>query len=183
MPRIQSIVLVSILSTAAVDAHAGGPTPPKQAKDIQCLVGEWKGTGTLEAGGDRVPIALSYECKPAAGGFGLSCGGTITGIPELDRYEFVDIWGFDPGDGLVHWYTVTNTGETHDHRGKLGKDRFKGRFTGKRDGVQMVEDVQFVFKNKETMEVSWVVTIGGKETEQGKVDAHKERTGAKTTRR
>ena len=58
---------------------------------------------------------------PAAGGWGVrsELRGEIEGLgPMLED----DLLGFDQASGLIHLYSLTNTGNVHDHTGRWRED-------------------------------------------------------------
>jgi len=159
-------LIVTAATSATAFAGNDAPQPPEQTKDLQCLIGSWSGAGTLEMGGQKVDLKLSYTCSEVASGFGVGCHGTMVGIPGLDAYDFQDIWGYDPGDGKIHWFTVTNVGETHDHKGSIANNAFVGQFTGKRDGKKFVEKINWQFSDHDNFHVTSVGLLAGKEIEK-----------------
>jgi len=103
------LALVFASSAAAADA------PPKPVTDLGCLIGNWKGKGTFEAGKDKANIQANWACKRSSAQYGVLCTLLLTGIPDLPRYEETDLFGYEPNTNTYHWYSVTNAGETHDH--------------------------------------------------------------------
>src|SRR6185369_9750305 len=103
------LVPVALIATAAADPL------PKQVTVLDCFVGNWKGTGTLEAGKDKAKVTLQLDCKRVAGKFGTECALHMTGIPGLPSYDEIDLFGWEPNTDTYHWFAVTNAGDTHDH--------------------------------------------------------------------
>lgn len=139
--------------------------PPAKAQKLQSLVGSWSGKGTMEMGGQRIPVKLRYRCTRIASGFGVACDNKVTGIPGF-TYRCKDMWGYDPGGDAVHWFTVSNSGETHDHKGAFGKDGFRAVYRGERDGKKLVETVRFSPLGKKTISFTSVVTLDGAPAEK-----------------
>jgi len=138
---------------------------PKQVTELKCLVGTWTGSGKFAAGKDRAQVTAHYECRESSGGFGVACHGEITGVPGMASYQWDDLWGFDPDSGKVHWFTVTNAGETHDHSGMPKGRKWNGVWQGSREGKPMVERVEFAFKNAKSFRASSHVEVDGKAAE------------------
>lgn len=156
----------------AVPAHAADPA--QIAKDLQCLVGSWKGTGTMTmADGKVANVQLAYDCKSAAGGSGVACHLRMTGVPGLSTYESDDLYGYNPGDGLVHWFTITNAGETHDHRGSIDGNAFNGLYEGPQDGKLFQEQVSIQFINDKKVRIRSSCKLGDKALDQADVTATK----------
>lgn len=145
MFRTALVASFLLLSTAA---YAGNNKAPEPNKDMACMVGNWQGAGTLTMGKDKVPLKMTYSCKPVSADFGLVCDAVITGIPGVAEYRETDMWGINAADGSVHWFAVTSGGEAHDHHGKLGKNSFHGQYVGRRNGKKFVEKVSISFKDE-----------------------------------
>jgi hypothetical protein len=139
MTRFAAILVLSS-SLVSLPAAAGGTPEPVQK--LARMAGTWKGKGTVKMGKDTISISGTWTCQQGAGGFGIRCAFAAKGMPGLALYEEMDIMGFDPGDGLVHWYSVTNAGETHDHRGGWQGDTLAVTFTGPKDGLLYTERVE-----------------------------------------
>jgi hypothetical protein len=150
MRSIKSLGAVALALAAAGTARAGNPPPPKEAKDIACLVGSWKGTASMTMGKDKVDgVKLSWTCKPTSGQWGVACNASFVGMPGIDKYEETDLFGYDPGAGKYHWFAVTNGGETHDHVGTQGKgDTIEFVYNGAQEGKPFKEVIQMSFKGK-----------------------------------
>jgi hypothetical protein len=159
--------LLSTLASLSFAVSAGAAEPPAKKPtpgDLHCIVGRWEGTGTLQMGKDTAPLRGRYECAKASADVGVTCRATITGIPDLPSYELTDLWGIDPTDDTIHWFTVTNTGETHDHKGRLTKDGWQGRFVGTQQGQPFEEVVDLIFHSKEEIQIVSVSRVGGVES-------------------
>src|ERR1044071_8127415 len=83
--------------------------------------------------GQSMTMQVSLDCKAAAGGYGVACHGKFT-APNMPAYEEDDLFGYNPGDGLYHWFSITNQGETHDHKGGLSDNTFTGEYSGPQAG-------------------------------------------------
>jgi hypothetical protein len=156
-------IICAITLTFSLGALAQGA--PQQAKDLQRLVGNWKGSAKFTLpDGNKVPVTMSYECKSTSAGFGLSCrlAGTM---PDGSKVESTDIWGYSAGDGLVHWFTVTSAGETHDHKMTVDGNVLVGQFEGPQDGKLYVESVRLELLGEKKLSFRSSVTLGGKPQE------------------
>src|SRR5262245_8689324 len=108
MRLLGSLVVLSSL------AHADAPKPQLEA--LRSLIGSWTGKGTLDTDGKTHQLTMTWDCVESSGAAGVRCKATLLCIPNF-TYQFDDLWGYSAQDGLTHWYTVTNAGEVHDHRG------------------------------------------------------------------
>ena len=134
-------------------ARADGPAAgglPKEVKDMSCLLGSWKGTGSMTMGGQKADgVKMTWTCKRTSSEWGVSCTALMTGIPGVDRYEETDLFGFEPGTGKYHWFSVTNAGETHDHVSTLVKgETLQFVHTGTQEGKPFKEVIDMTFKGK-----------------------------------
>ncbi len=170
MNRIVNVVilistLVVTLGSSTTAFAQGAPQIPPKAKELQKLVGNWKGTATLTLPDNtKMPLPTSYECKSASAGFAVAC--KLTGaMPDGSKYESTDIWGYDEGDGLVHWFTVTSAGETHDHKLAFENNVMHGQFAGPKDGKLYVETIRFELLSDKKISVRSSVVLGGQQQE------------------
>jgi hypothetical protein len=145
MNHLLKLTSAFILVTSA--AHAGGGEP-EEIRALDGLLGAWKGRGTMTLGAQRADLAASIRCQAASGNFGVSCRATFRGIPGVPAYEETDLFGYDPGEQLYHWFAVTSGGETHDHTMALGSGPiFNWTWTGHLDGRSARETIAMQFDN------------------------------------
>jgi hypothetical protein len=162
-------VFTTIATLLALAPLAGADTkPPPQLQEIKKLVGKWGGKGSLQADGKTHAVAMTYDCVDSAGSAGVRCKCVITGIPGF-TYQFDDLWGYSASDKLVHWYTVTNAGEVHDHRGHFDANGGQLSVEELSDGKVLSEVITFKRKPK-AMTMSWVTNIGGAVHQRGDID-------------
>jgi hypothetical protein len=146
---MQNVLKVLGLLSFAVPTLAGAAEPlPKQVSDMDCVVGNWKGTGSLTAGKDKAPIAATWSCKRTSAQYGVMCTFHVTGIPGMQAYEETDLMGYEPNTNTYHWYSVTNAGETHDHVAKpSSSNTIEFVFNGTQDGKAFKEVIDLTFSN------------------------------------
>lgn len=165
-PTSSLMVLVALgLSPAA---HAGEPTVSPQLGEIRRLVGNWSGKGTIHTEGKSHGVTMTWDCVESSGAAGVRCKGQINGLPGF-TYQFDDLWGYSDVDRLVHWFTVTNAGEVHDHRGHLDATGGLLQFDGAMDGKLFTETILFKRKAR-SMTMSWTSTLGGAPRERGEIE-------------
>lgn len=154
--RMAATLVFGGLATVAAlggTARAEGPAEgglPKEVKDMSCLLGSWKGTGSMTMGGQKADgLKMTWTCRRTSSEWGVSCTALMTGIPGVDRYEETDLFGFEPGTGKYHWFSVTNAGETHDHVSTLVKgETLQFVHTGTQEGKPFKEVIDLTFKGK-----------------------------------
>jgi hypothetical protein len=132
--------VTSIPLLAAADAL------PKPVADMECLVGNWKGSGTMAMGQDKAKIDATWSCKRTSAKFGVFCTFHVTGIPGVAAYDETDLMGYEPNTNTYHWYSVTNAGETHDHVAKVPDgNTIQFVFTGVQEGKPLKEVIDLAF--------------------------------------
>lgn len=105
------ILLCAVLAPLA----AAADPLPKPVEGMECLIGTWKGSGTVAMGKDKAKIDATWTCSRVSAKWGVLCTFHVTGIPGVAAYEETDLMGYEPNTNTYHWYSVTNGGETHDH--------------------------------------------------------------------
>ncbi len=151
------------LALALIPAAAGADAPPKQVTDMECLVGNWKGGGTMKMGKDSLKIDLSLSCKRTSGQFGVLCSSKMTGIPGVAAYEETDLFGYEPNSNTYHWFSVTNGAETHDHVAKVPDgDKITFVYNGTQEGKAFKEAIDMDFaKDGKSMTVHVDSVVAG----------------------
>lgn len=168
MRVLASIVLslaATLSSTHLVRAETTRPAPQLEA--IRSLIGNWAGKGSMMTEGKTLPVSVTWNCVESTGSAGVKCKFVMTGLPGF-TYQFDDLWGFSPQDGLTHWYTVTNAGEVHDHRGHFGPEGGQLE-TEIPVGGKMFSEVVRIKRKGKSLVISWTVTLGGTLKDKGDV--------------
>lgn len=146
----KTLILFAVLVPAVAAADP--------AKDVDRMVGGWKGTGKVTMGKDTAKVELKADCKKTAGDAGVLCTMTATGIPGLATYSETDLFGFEPNSQTFHWYSVTNAGEVHDHASKAFGAASDWLFEGK----DVKEAIRLEFsKDGKTLHVKSETKAGG----------------------
>jgi hypothetical protein len=123
------------------------------------------------AEGKTHAVTMTWDCVESSGAAGVRCKARIDGLPGF-TYLFDDLWGYSEVDKLIHWYTVTNAGEVHDHRGHLDASGGLVQFDGPMDGKLFSEVVTFKRKGN-ALTMSWSTTLGGTLRERGQIELTK----------
>ncbi len=133
-------LMVSVPLTAAADSL------PKPVADMECLVGVWRGGGSLLAGKDKSKLDAAWTCQRTSSAFGVLCTFHVTGIPGMGAYDETDLMGYEPNTNTYHWYSVTNAGETHDHVAKVSdSNAIRFVFNGTQQGKAFKEVIDLSF--------------------------------------
>lgn len=137
------------------------PAPPEAVQRLGRLAGRFEGTATYTAGGKTIEFTLRQESRLSAGGWGLE---TIESAdsPDLGHYASVNIFGFDPGRGQMHLYSVTSLGECHDHIGNwLSDSQAYFREEGYLDGKPMIEEIPLTIVSANEYRFRSVTRVAG----------------------
>jgi hypothetical protein len=137
---MKNIILLCALLAPLV---AAADPLPKPVEGMECLVGTWKGSGTVSMGKDKVKVDATWTCNRVSAKWGVMCTFHVTGIPGVTAYEETDLMGYEPNTNTYHWYAVTNAGETHDHVAQAS-DSNKQQFiyTGTQEGKPLKEVIE-----------------------------------------
>ena len=158
-----------LASTAGLGANP--PTPP-EVKQLFVFAGAWRGKlETVQPGQPAQTLDFSFDCKTVEAAWAVTCTGVEKG-PDGTTTE-ADVLGYDPNDKLVHFFTVDNAGETHDHKGRwTSADTLALEHTGTLEGKPFSEKLTIVFRGRE-LTAEFVGTAGGAEIYRGKISAKK----------
>jgi hypothetical protein len=117
MRRLLSALLAAgLLSVQAVAADTS------ESAKLGVLAGRWTGTGEIREPGKEIQlVTVTLNCTDAAGGSGIHCEESIIG--KDINYLASSVMGFDARSGLIHWYVVSNDGQTHDRAGQWKDDK------------------------------------------------------------
>jgi hypothetical protein len=85
-------------------------------------------------------------------------------VPSLkDDATLALVRGCDAGGGNVHVFSVTNAGETHDHKGSWTKPPTVAvQYDGKWEGKPYVKKAMLTIDGSDSYRLSWNATLGGK---------------------
>lgn len=134
---------------------------PEGAKRLERFRGDWTVTGSLAMEGNTMPVAGRWQMVPAAAGWGLRCKfeGTIEGLGTADEDDLV---GYDQETGLSHVYSLTNTGNVHDHVGDwTSADVLELVYEGTMQGAPYREVVTCTFSGDAAVQLRSVEHVGG----------------------
>jgi hypothetical protein len=154
-------------SAPRAEENAGGPSavkPPEAVQRLAPLAGRFEGTASYTADGKTTRFTLRQDSRLSAGGWGLECTESAD-TPELGHYASVNIFGFDPGRGQLHLYSVTNLGDCHDHVGNwLSDNQVYFREEGFLDGKPMIEEIPLTIVGPNQYRFRSVTTVAGQVT-------------------
>lgn len=136
---------------------------PKEIAALQRFVGKWKvkivarmPDGT-QSSGEGTLLA-----EPICSDFGVRTS-LKAKLEKMGDFEEHDLWGFDRHSNQLHFYSITSTGNVHDHVGKLAEGgSMNFRWKGLREGKNMIEDISFEFRSAKEIHAHEVDTVDGK---------------------
>jgi len=92
------------------------PAPPPEVKaTVDAFKGSWRFKSTLTMPGAPKPMAMNmtYRCKPIVGGVAVACDADArTPMGPVKGHYVI---AYDPYSKAVHFRSVTNMFEVHDH--------------------------------------------------------------------
>jgi hypothetical protein len=133
--RQQDMTNKLLILAALLPLTASAEPLPKPVEGMECLIGTWKGGGTVSMGKDKAKIDATWSCSRVSQKWGVLCTFHVTGIPGMASYDETDLMGYESNTNTYHWYSVTNAGETHDHVAQAS-DGYQHQFvfTGTQEG-------------------------------------------------
>jgi hypothetical protein len=123
--RTQLLVLIltpALAVAGEAKKEAAPPAPPPAPPEVKATVDAFKGTWSYDAtlsatgipGMDKpVKLKMTMPCKPIAGGNAVECTGSAK--TPMGPFEGTFMIGYDPYSKAVHFMSVTNQFEIHDH--------------------------------------------------------------------
>lgn len=137
---------------------------PQELRNLATFLGTWEGNGTVRMGDQTGTLHARWVCGVAAGGYGVRCSFTMTGVPGMATYSEDDLMGWNPNDRLYHWYSVTNAGEVHDHWGSFDGTGSTFQFQGTMNGHLFVEHIRFTMRGANEITLRATTAEGATET-------------------
>jgi hypothetical protein len=167
MKTLTTLALVLATATsAAADTGAADANLPKEVQQMYCMVGDWTAKDAVfTVEGKKHKASFAVSCAPTSAGMGLLCSATfdIDGIGK--GLQETDLFGYDPGSDRYHWFSVTQSGETHDHVAlppKSKDDPIVFAYSGVQDGKPVQEVVTMKFASETKIEFRNDGILGGK---------------------
>jgi hypothetical protein len=112
--RVFLAVVLVVLTFSS--AFGQSPEPPKETSKLYKLEGYWMGNAKIDAGGESETVPYHFEFSKVLDGWGLSYREYVNS-KIFGNYIGLGYLGYDPHDGLYHWHTLSNAGDSHDHIG------------------------------------------------------------------
>jgi hypothetical protein len=172
MTRFQvALVLSAFCLTAAYGQATQGPS--ELVKRFAPYAGTFEGQLIMTEGEKTVTAKVKSRNSMISDNWGFLVEEVAT-MPDGGQYKSHNVMGYDAGGKKVHIFSVTNMGETHDHKGDWKDAKtLVVQYDGTREGKPFVEKISLTFHNPDSYSVSWVATSGGKVVNKGDETLHR----------
>ena len=168
--RIVLTLAVFWLTTASGQPPQG---PSELVKRLAPYAGTFEGQLIMTEGGKTVTAKVKSRNSMVSDDWGFLVEEVAT-MPDGGQYKSHNIMGYDAGGKKVHVFSVTNAGETHDHKGTWKDAKtLVVQYDGTWEGKPFVEKISLTFHNPDSYSVSWVATSGGKVVNKGDETLHR----------
>jgi hypothetical protein len=159
------VILCSFLAIHSV--ALADPNPAQAQKNLKQFLGSWTGKNvSIETGGQKIHTEYHADFKAAADGTGIMMHEWFT-AEGMGQYIGENIVGYDPNTGLIHWYSIDNTGTCHDHYGYwINNKHLFVQHQGVVDGKMYVEQLDMEFISATEMHITVTGMLNGTVTEK-----------------
>lgn len=169
--RMKRMSVVAIALLCASVAQRGQSqevsSPPEQIRKLSTIVGTFEGEATMTMGGKSMKGKIRHVNSSVSDGWGFLMDEVVT-MEDGSTYKSFNIVGYDAGGGKVHVFSVTNAGETHDHKGSWTKpNAVSVQYDGRWEGKPYVEKAALTLDGPDAYTLSWNATLGGKTAGSG----------------
>lgn len=160
MKQLNTIIAVATLALCA-PAIAGNAAPQDPAKQLECLIGSWKVSGTAKMpGSDKIAnVNGSYDCKKS--GSAVVCALTLA-LPDGSKLEANETWAYNAGDGSVHKFTTDNMGGAYDIAGRIASDGLTGVSNSTYQGKPYTQNMSLTFPSEKQLKLVCTCSFGSR---------------------
>ena len=128
---------------------------------MQQFKGKWSGSAQITFGEASFTVVYHLNFKSSASGSALTMDEWFS-HPDLGDFRGANLIGFNPVDGMIHWFSVDNMGTTHDHSGSwVTPQHFHMVHSSIQDGKPFVEVIDLRFLAGNLLEVKLTATLDG----------------------
>jgi hypothetical protein len=165
-----TIVIPFLVLTGHAQEKKG---PPEQIRKLEAILGTFEGEATLMEGGKSSRGMVHHTNASISDGWGFLMEEVIT-MEDGTVYKSHNIIGYDAGGGKVHVFSVTNAGETHDHKGAWTKPTTVSvEYDGKWEGKSYIEKASLTLDGTDAYTLTWISSLGGKKAGSGEEKLHR----------
>ncbi len=169
---------IVILALAALTAFAQEKPKPSTVKpmprqknpvpvqNLMQFMGRWQAEAVLVIEGKIYKVNYNIAGRTIASGMGLLIDESFTDT-ALGSMKGTSLVGLNPNDSKIHWYSVDNMGNTHDHSGTWKTpENLVLEFIEMQGGKKYVEKIDFTFKSRNELLFTLLATLDGKEVKK-----------------
>jgi len=140
---------------------------PTETSRLNVFLGDWIVEGNLVYMGRLFKAKGIAKFSLAAAGWGVLAIAKLE-IENLGAYEEVDLLSFNRAENLFHFFAVTNTAASYDHRGKWKDDKTLNFFYEAMQGeksykeeleINVIKENQLTIKEKDSLEEQVITTL------------------------
>jgi hypothetical protein len=173
MNRILVTATVALLFVVLTGQAQEKKVPPEQISKLDAILGIFEGEATMTEGGKSSKGNVHHTNSSISDGWGFLMDEVVT-MEDGTMYKSHNIIGYDAGGGKVHVFSVTNAGETHDHKGSWTKPMTVSvQYDGKWEGKPYIEKASLTIDGSDSYSLSWHATLGGKAAGGGEEKLHR----------
>jgi hypothetical protein len=164
--KAKSVLIIFAL--VILNIASFGQDPPAAQKNLLQFVGLWKLDDAKFMMGDKTLTGVyTFDCSAVC---------ENTGILAHEKFVTKDagimmgenLIGYDPNTGLVHLYSIDNSGTTHDHYGYwINNKHLFVQYQGIMDGKMYVEQINLMFDGSNKLNVKLIGMLNGEPFEKG----------------
>jgi hypothetical protein len=171
---VATILSAAFVFTAIGAAQEEAPQMPDQVKKLYIFEGNWEGQGTMTMAGQQPQkITVSHKNTIMPGKWGILTAERFE-APGMSPYIATDMMGYDAGSDMVHLYTVSNYGDTHDHKGRWVDDKhLMLQYDGLNEGKPFVERLAITVPDSMSYSFTDSITVGGQLSSTAQVSMKK----------
>jgi len=164
------IALIAILlfgSAVTLVAQDKKKAMPDEQAWLQKFAGNWTAkVVSTDAANKTTSLTSHMTFTPVADGTGLYATESADD-PKMGKMRFSYLLGYDPYEKKVHFFAVGNWGICHDHDCTWkSPDNFYIEHNSMREGKAYKEEINIVFRDKNTMEFTETDYLGGSVTDK-----------------
>jgi hypothetical protein len=165
-----ALLLVAFVQAGRAQEKKG---PPEQIRKLDAIVGTFEGEATITEAGKSTKGMVRHANSTISDGWGFLMDEVIT-MEDGSAYKSHNIVGYDDGGGKVHVFSVTNAGETHDHKGTWTTQKtISVHYDGKWEGKPYVEKAYLTVDGPDSYKLTWNASLGGKQAGSGEEQLHR----------
>jgi hypothetical protein len=140
---------------------------PVESSRLNIFIGDWLVEGNLVYMGRPFKAKGTAKFSLAAAGWGILATAKLQ-IENLGAYEEVDLLSFNRAEKLFHFFAVTNTGASYDHKGKWKDDKtlnfsyevMQGEKSYKEElEIKVISENQLAINEKDFLEEQVITTL------------------------